>query len=79
MNETRKVKKFSQLDLENNNQPVLAKQLSEVRQHYHTGQDTTIGDASRPTNSTMMATVILLKKRPRQRVSQNDPVQELRS
>jgi hypothetical protein len=57
-NETRKVQIFSQLDLENNNRPVLANQLSKVRQHYHTNQDTTIGDASKPTSSTVMATVI---------------------
>jgi hypothetical protein len=58
MNETRKVQIFSQLDLENNNRPVLAKQLSEVRQHYHTDQNTTTGDASRPTGLTVMSTVI---------------------
>ena len=49
-NENRKVQIFSQLDLENNKRPVLAKQLSKVRQHYHTSQDTAIGDASRPTS-----------------------------
>jgi hypothetical protein len=61
MNEIRKVRIVSQRDPENNSRLVHCTGKEAIRSPAtlpHRGQVTAIGDASRPTSSTVMATII---------------------